>query len=201
AAEVVERGAHGAPRRAVLLARGREGYASLCRVLTDRHLDPSFTLTRSVRARPGGLTLLSEDAAVLVELRDAVPVYAELVPGRGERPLRQWARAEGIPCAATNDVHFVHPEGHRLHQVLRAIDRNTTLDRVPREDLAEAGRFFLSEAEMAARLPHAPESIENAARLADEHAIDWEMGRPVFPSYPIDRGDAFDLLRARCEAG
>lgn len=200
-AEIVERGAHGVPRRAVLLARGRDGYASLCRVITDRHLVPSFTIVESVRAHPGGLTLLSEDRSVLSQLRDSLPVCAELVPGRGERPLRQWARAEGIPCVATNDVHFVHPEGHRLHQILRAIDRNTTLDRVPREDLAEPARHFLSEAEMAARLPHAPESIEHAGRLADEHEIDWEMGRTVFPSYPLERGDAFEILRARCEAG
>ena len=46
----------------------------------------------------------------------------------------------GIPCVATNDVHFVHREGHRLHHVLRAIDRNTTLDRVPPGDLAEPAR-------------------------------------------------------------
>ena len=203
-AEIVERGTNmgsAQPHRAVLLARGRDGYASLCRVITDRHLDPSFTIERSVRAHAGGLTLLSEDRSLLSALRDMLPAYAELVPGRGERPLRQWARANGIPCVATNDIHFVHPEGHRLHHVLRAIDRNTTLDRVPHEDLAEPARHFLSEAEMEARLPHAPESIENAARLAAEHGIGWEMGRTIFPSYPLDRGDAFEILRARCEAG
>src|SRR5258706_4492551 len=27
------------------------------------------------------------------------------------------------------------------------------------------------------------------------------MGRTVFPSYPLERGDAFEVLRARCEAG
>ena len=202
--EIVERGAIASPprpRHAVLLARGRSGYSSLCRVITDRHLDPSFDITRSVRVHAEGLTLLSEDRALLEALRDALPTYAELVPGRGERPLRQWARAREIPCAATNDIHFVHPEGHRLHHVLRAIDRNTTLDRVPREDLAEPARRFLSEAEMAARLPHAPESIDNAARLADDHTIDWDMGTTVFPSYPLDRGDAFEILRARCQAG
>ncbi len=195
-AEVVANG-----DRAVLLARGRDGYRSLCRVLTARHLDPTFSLTASVRAHAEGLVLLSENRAHLATLRDALPVNAELVPGRGDRALRQWARAEGIPCVATNDVHFVHREGHRLHQVLRAIDRNTTLDRVPPEDLAEPARTFASASEMEARFPHAPEALENAARLGEECTADWPMGQTVFPSYPLDRGDAFEILRARCEAG
>ncbi len=204
-AEVVESpaAAHNGdgPARAVLLARGREGYRSLCRVLTARHLDPAFALVASTRANAEGLVLLSENRAHLTALGDALPVYAELVPGRGDRALRQWARAEGIPCVATNNVHFVHREGHRLHQVLRAIDRNTTLDRVPPEDLAEPARTFTSAAEMEARFPHAPEAMENAARIGEECAADWPMGRTVFPSYPLDRGDAFEILRARCEAG
>ena len=201
-AEVVEPGAAGCSGAgAVLLARGRDGYRSLCRVLTARHLDPAFTVAGAVRAHPEGLTLLSEDKTLLAALRETLPVFAELIPGRGDRPLRQWARARGLACVATNAVHFVHPEGHRLHQVLRAIDRNTTLDRVPGDDLAEPARVFASAAEMERRLSHAPEAIENAARLGEACAIDWPIGRTVFPSYPLDRGDAFEILRARCEAG
>ena len=204
-AEIVEAGAAaaapGGAGRAVLLARGRAGYSSLCHVITARHLDAQFTLERAVRRHAEGLVLLSEDRALLESLRDSLPVYAELVPGRGDRPLRAWARRQGIPCVATNDVHFVRPESRRLHQILRAIDRNTTLERVPADDLAESGRTFASAEEMEARLSHAPEALENAARLGEECAVDWEMGRTIFPSYPLERGDAFEVLRARCEAG
>jgi DNA-directed DNA polymerase III PolC len=204
-AEILESDApHAAPRgrgRAVLLARGRAGYTSLCHVITARHLDVEFSIESAVRRHAEGLILLSENRELLASLRDALPSYAELVPGRGDRPLRAWARAQGIPCVATNDVHFVHPGSRRLHQILRAIDRNTTLERVPRDDLAESGRVFATPSEMEARLAHAPEAIENAARLGEECAIDWPMGRTVFPSYPLEKGDAFEILRARCEAG
>src|SRR6185503_148213 len=207
-AEIVESGGtHGGARnaggtaRAVLLARGREGHRSLCRVITERHLDPTFTIARSVRQHGAGLTLLSENRALLIALRGALPVHAELVPGRGDRALRQWARAADIPCVATNAVHVVHSEGHRVHQVLRAINENTTLDRLDPLGLAEPARSFLAPAEMEQRLPHAPEALENAARLAHECTIDWPMGRTVSPSYPLDRGDAFTILSARCEAG
>jgi len=189
------------PARAVLLARGREGYRSLCRIVTARHLAPDFSLGAAVCAHPGGLVLLAEDRVLLTALRETLPVHAELVVGRGDRPLFHWARARGIPAVATNDVHFIHPEGWRLHRTLRAIDRNTTRDRVPAGDLAEPARWLLTPAQMEARFPHAPEALENAARLAEECAVDWPLGRTVFPSYPLERGDAFEVLRARCEAG
>ena len=198
-AELVEPGVPSA--RAVLLARGREGYGSLCHIITARHLDPTFSLEQAVRKNASSLVLLSEQRHLLASLRDALPVYAELVPGRGDRPLLHWATAEGIPTVAANDVHFVHRAGHRVHHTLRAIARNTTLDRVPREDLAEPERSFLSGAEMGARLAHAPEALENAARLGQECVADWPMGKTVFPSYPLDRGEAFEILKSRCEAG
>ena len=204
-AEIVEAGAPaakpGGHGRALLLARGRDGYRSLCRVITARHLEPEFSLPAAIRANAQGLVVLSETPALLESLRDAVPVHAELVPGRGDRPLRTWARERGIPCVATNDVHFTRSEGRRLHQVLRAIDRNTTIDRVPLDDVAEPGRTFAGAAEMERRLSHAPEAIENAARLGEECAADWPMGRTVFPSFDLDRGTAAEVLRARCEAG
>ena len=206
-AEIVAPGAPaakpGGEGRALLLARGRDGYRSLCRVITARHLEPEFSLAAAIRAHAPGLVVLSEDRALLAAVRDVAPVYAELVPGRGDRPLRAWANERGIPCVATNDVHFTRPEGRRLHQVLRAIDRNSTIERVPPDDTAEPGRTFASADEMERRLSHAPDALENAARLGEECAVDWEMGRTVFPSFDLEvgGGTATDVLRARCEAG
>ncbi len=200
-ADVLEAEGGGTPARGVLLARGREGYRSLCHILTARHLDPTFSLERAVRENPTSLVLLSEQRRLLSALRDVLPVYAELVVRRGDRLLLHWARQQGVPSVATNDVHFVDRVHHRLHHTLRAIARNTTLDRVPRGDLAEPERSFLSAREMEERFPHAPEAIEEAARLAQECEVDWPMGKTVFPSYPLDHGEAFEILRARCEAG
>jgi error-prone DNA polymerase len=191
----------GGEGRALLLARGHDGYCSLCRVITARHLEPEFDLLAAIRAHAEGLVVVAEDRELLAALRDVAPVHAELVSGRGDRALQAWARQRGIPCVATNDVHFTRPEGRRLHQVLRAIDRNTTLDRVPADDLAEPARTFVGGAEMERRFPHAPDALENAARLGEECAATWPMGRTVFPSYDLDRGTAAEVLRARCEAG
>ena len=68
-AEIVEAGAAaakpGGQGRAVLLARGRDGYRSLCRVITARHLEPGFSLAAAVRANAEGLVVLSESPPLL----------------------------------------------------------------------------------------------------------------------------------------
>jgi DNA polymerase III alpha subunit len=93
------------PGRAVLLARGREGYKSLCRVITERHLDPSFTIASSVRSTPGLIpseTARAHDAPRCSCLRGAGP-------GRRDTALaRQWALLGILKCH--EHVHFVHPE-------------------------------------------------------------------------------------------
>src|SRR5689334_9116579 len=76
-AEVVEPGPTHA--NAVLLARGRQRSRSLCHVLTAPHLDPTFSLTRAVRAHAASLVLLYTQRPLLLALRDALPVHAELI--------------------------------------------------------------------------------------------------------------------------
>src|SRR5512143_2097299 len=60
--EILERdaphAAAGGRGRAVLLARGRAGYASLCHVITARHLDAEFSIERAVRRHAEGLVVL-----------------------------------------------------------------------------------------------------------------------------------------------
>ena len=65
---------------------------------------------------------------------------------------------------------FVAPEGWGLHRTLRAIDRNTTRDRVPAGDLAEPARWLVGAAEMEARhgIPvRAVASVRDAVTGAD----------------------------------
>ena len=62
----------------------------------------------------------------------------------------------GIPVAATNDVYFVDPHDFALHRLLRAIDLNTCLSRIPPEELASADRWLKPPEEMARRYPHLP---------------------------------------------
>ncbi|MFQ5744941.1 MAG: DNA polymerase III subunit alpha, partial [Acidobacteriota bacterium] len=95
--------------RATLLARHRRGYTNLCRLLTARHADPQFDLTAALRAHRDGLVVLTDDHQLLAALAadGSDDLYANLIPGPGRRPLLAWARQQGIPPVASNDVYFL----------------------------------------------------------------------------------------------
>ena len=70
-------------RRAVLLVRNREGYANLCRIISDRHCHQDFNLTQSLRERRKGLIVFSDDFRLLKALkRDSKDdLFVEMSPG------------------------------------------------------------------------------------------------------------------------
>jgi error-prone DNA polymerase len=184
-AEVTRR-AQGDPDgpRATLLARDAAGYANLCRLLTRRHLDARFDLLEAVTAAGDGLVVISASLPLLRAARAGRPprdLYLALGPigASGSPGARRGgvlqaiadARRLGIEPLAVNDVHFLDPGDFERQLLLRAIALNTTLDRVPPEELAPPSAWLKPEAEMERLVPHCPEALGTAARLADECAL------------------------------
>ena len=207
-----------AGERATLLVKTAEGYANLCRILTRRHLVPGFSVLDALRGDTRGLVVLSPSLAVLqaaLEARGPRDLHLALgssaAPSAAEGTFHRLraARRLGIGPVAVNDVHFVDPGGFDLHRLLRAIALNTTLDRVPPEELASPQAWLKPPREMERAYPHCPEAVAATARLAEECVLDappW--GALVFPRFAdltIDgvreSGDPFALLEARCEEG
>jgi error-prone DNA polymerase len=146
----------------------------------------------------------------------SVPLAAE-----GALTRLRAARRLGIAPVAVNDVHFLDARDFDLHRLLRAIALNTTRDRVPPEELASPQAWLKPPAEMERAYPHCPEGLAATARIAEECVLDeppW--GTLVFPRFAdlsIDGaagdgsgapdgggatpGDAFSLLKSRCEEG
>ena len=205
-----------AGERATLLVKTPEGYANLCRILTRRHLDPGFSVLGALRGDTAGLVVLSPSLAALqaaLEARAPRDLYLALgssaAPSAAEGTFERLraARRLGIGPVAVNDVHFVDAGDFDLHRLLRAIALNTTLDRVPPEELASPQAWLKPPAEMERAYPHCPEALAATARVAEECALDeppW--GALVFPRFAdlsigSAPGDSFALLEARCEEG
>ncbi|GAB4274542.1 MAG: DNA polymerase III subunit alpha [Coriobacteriia bacterium] len=140
-----------------LLAKDREGYSNLCRILSRAHLrsgdSPSVVTPEDLSAHSRGLIALTgcpegevgrailagERFRARVALRRLVEcfspgdVYVEvmnlLTPDspRYVSSLVDLADSEGLPVVATNDVHYVRPEGFRAHDVLAAAGARQTL--------------------------------------------------------------------------
>ncbi|HUU69527.1 MAG TPA: DNA polymerase III subunit alpha [Planctomycetota bacterium] len=141
--------------RAVFLARNRAGYSELCRIVTARHLDEHFDLFTAICGASGNVIVVvtgGGDAARalmqrVMEHGHRARVYFEVQPiendgtprnARAAAELRhrrielaRWVRQRMVPVVAANNVHFVNPHQYRIHQVLRAIDANTSIESLP----------------------------------------------------------------------
>jgi error-prone DNA polymerase len=191
--------------RAVLLVRDRSGYETLCRIVSRRHLEPGFSLRRALLEDREGLFVLSDRIPLLDALarqNGAGRLYVELNDPQAEPPLLAFSRARGIPPVATNDVHFVDPDDFPLHRLLRAIDLDTVLSRIPPGELAGRDRWLKPPEEMARRYPHLGAALENTLRIAGECTPDPGVGRLTFPAFETPGGaDAFEYLREECYRG
>ena len=122
--------------RAVLLAKNRTGYENLSRITSDRHCDQDFDLIKSLRERREGLILFSDDFRLLKALkRDSLEdLFVEMSPGYTMHTCYAFSRTSGIPPLATNRVYLIGKEQFPLHRILRAVDMNSKLSRLTRED-------------------------------------------------------------------
>jgi len=201
---------------AVLLARSRAGYAQLCQAITDRQLQEDFCLAKCLREHREGLFLLTPDlelAAALAGDWEAGTLFIELVhrgDGASRALLRQqveFARRHRLPVVATNAVFFHDASRYDTHRVLVAIEKNSVLEALRPEELAHPQQYLKSEAEMRRLFRQLPEALTNAARIASACALEFDLGTPMFPHFPLPEGEtpysylsklAFDGLRERC---
>ncbi|MDO3380207.1 DNA polymerase III subunit alpha [Geoalkalibacter halelectricus] len=191
-------------QRAVLLAQNAEGYANLCRLLSDLHCREDFDLAQSLRALRRGLTILSDDAAVLAPLRrqDRADLYVELSPGHQMHRALALSRELGLPPAATSRAVLLEAEDYEVHRVLRAIALNTKLGRLPSDESAGEGDRLLSARALADFFPHCPQALDNTLRIAASCRGDWDFSATIFPAFRgLADGEAFAQLEARARRG
>ena len=182
--------------RLTLLARTRQGYGNISRLLTlanghDRrkprldpaylpaHADGTVLLTGGRDSLLSNLAFSNHPLEARDRLREYVrsfgmdSVYVELQQNylcgdtKRNRRLINLARDCGVPVVATNDALYHAPERYRLQHALVAAAHNTTIDRALRY-IRPNDRFHLRSAEQMQRLfRHCPEALDNTLRITD----------------------------------
>ena len=110
-----------ADHRALVLVKSPDGYAALCRLLSERHGDPSFDFLAAVSRFRNGLILVTDDESALLRwaAESREDLYAELSPGPLMHRTLLLSRRLGVPPVATNRVHFSRVEDFATHRLLR----------------------------------------------------------------------------------
>jgi error-prone DNA polymerase len=213
-------------RHLTLLCETREGYANLCRILTDAHagtrvpgkerdLLPAQTTIDVVEQHATGLVALSGCARNGIGVADARAVARLARAFRGafyvelQRPyergdvrrnarLTELAASIGVPTAATGNVHAHSPARARLQDALVAIKNSTSLDGCERERRGNHEAVLLAPTEMLERLPR--DAACRTREIAERCAFDLtqELGYR-YPDFS-DGADPADVQLARiCE--
>jgi len=182
-----------------LLAENPQGYANLCRLLTEAHMGSERTDPRlpfsSLLELSEGLILLTGCAkspvatALESSVADAEALTARLVSAFGpgsvfvelqdnavkgdaarNKALGRLAGRLGLGVVATGNVHYHRPERHRLQDVLASIKGRATLDGA--HGIRRANRLFHLSApwEMQHRFESRPEALANTLLIAERCA-------------------------------
>jgi len=161
--------------RALLIPFDRRGWASLCALLTARHLDDAFDLVRAIGSGHAGLHVIVESPGLAMALLAAgvPPAFAaseEVARARAhaggvwlgvrgiaaERPRLRERLAEswrlGVPAVATGDVWMLEPRDHETHRVAVTAARGELLERMPRSAFCAHDAQLRSPAEWSKRV-------------------------------------------------
>ncbi len=112
-------------------------------------------------------------------------------------------RETGIPMVATNDAHYVGREDYKDQDVLMCIQMGKTVEDTDRMRFTGSEFYLKSEDEMLTLFEKYPESVQNAAKIAEMCNFDFEFGKYHLPLFKLPEGenDSFAYLEKLCVEG
>ncbi|NQV16295.1 DNA polymerase III subunit alpha, partial [bacterium] len=165
-------------RKAVLLVKNNVGYSNLSRLITQRHAEENFNLINALTGRLEGLVMITPDRDLLQNYRSE-DSYVSLEPG--SYSLYRWAKEAGLPTVANIPAYMGSARGHQLHRIMRAIDLNTKLSRLPEDELIPLNNYLHSREETLDVLPFAEDAMERTLEVAAKCQWRPNLGNFIFP--------------------
>ncbi|HUL57523.1 MAG TPA: DNA polymerase III subunit alpha, partial [Usitatibacter sp.] len=219
------------PYRVAVLCRNREGYLTLCELLTRAHAENHWRGRAEVRREwlrgAKGLIVLSGAQAgdVGMALASGQPDVAEkLARAWGEDfpgafyvevqrvdPARSAALVQAcvelasrlsLPVVATHPIQFVRPGDYRAHEARVCIAQGYVLGDSRRPREFSASQYFKTQAEMAELFADLPAALENSVEIARRCSFEFSLGKSRLPDFPTPKGVSIeDFLRAEARRG
>jgi DNA polymerase III subunit alpha len=211
----------------VLLAKDDLGYANLCKLVSQAHLDrpieqePHVAFTSLERLSGGLIALTGGSEGALARLlsdgqRDKAEAYLDrlqaLFPERlyieivrrqdaveesTEEALIEFAYTRDLPIVATNPAAYPDPAFHAAHDVLLCIANSAYVESADR--IASSRDAWLKDgAAMAELFADLPEAIANTSVIAQRCAVAAPQRRPILPRLGEDEDEQ---LRSDARAG
>jgi DNA polymerase-3 subunit alpha len=227
-----EDGSYEGANHLTLLARDLAGYKNLIKLSSAAYLEGFYYKPRIdkelLAEHAGGLLGLSGclNSEVLRALsagderraREAAGFFAEVfgkgnfclelqdqgIEGQRElnRRLIALGQALGLPCVATNDVHYLTAGDARAHEVLLCIQTGKTMQDRDRMRFSTEQFYFKSPAEMRALFAEVPGALKHTIAIAERCNLEIPFGQIHLPRSTVPEGFTLDrYLRHLAEEG
>lgn len=210
----------------VLLARDREGYKNLCRLVTKAHIEGFYYHPRVdmelLKEFNKGLVALSaclrgvvpyfismgrvdearEKAEQLRAIFDNDRFYLEVqannLPEQKEvnEILKDFSKELSLPLVATNDCHYLNHEDAQVHDVLLCIQTGKSVHDANRLKFSTNEFYFKSQSDMTKALPGFQEAITNTSLLAQACDLHMNFGSYKFPAFQVPQDTNLDQVLA-----
>jgi error-prone DNA polymerase len=181
--------------RAVCLVKNDQGYRNLCRILTRRHIDALFDLKSVILTHARGLVILTQHPELLTQWHDAGLAVTAAVSGKPDGVafrLRKTSRYLGIPMLFTPGSFFTDPDDFKTHRILRAIDLNTSLSRLPLEDTTSPDAWLAKASEYARRFAIWPDVLRATEAVAEQLTFTGPCHGLVMPPWTDTQSNGAD---------
>ncbi len=206
------------PFHLVLLAKDWTGYQSLCRIVTDAHIDGYYYKPRIDRdylaQHSAGLIGLSAclngEVARALETDDwesarrIAGSYSDILGPDGfylelqdhkipdqhrlNEKLLRLGPETGLPLVVTNDLHYVHREQYEAHDALLCVGTGSMVEQTNRMRFETDDFYLKSAAQMAALFPDQPKAISNTRRIAEMVDLRFDFETLRLPDFPVPQG-------------
>ncbi len=206
--------------RLVLIAQNKEGYKNLIKLVTasqiegfyykprlDRELMekhktdlvcilPSFSSEISAALKNNDTTKAKESLEFYKKTYGTDNTFLEIthhpeIEGHKElmQQIIELGKETNTPLIATHDVYYLKPEDKSARTTLLSIQTNGDGD----NKFGNQGDFeFISEAQAHEYFKDIPEALENTTRIAERCALKLELGKWLFPNFPLPEGQTHD---------
>ncbi|MDP8216046.1 MAG: DNA polymerase III subunit alpha [Candidatus Kaelpia imicola] len=119
-----------------------------------------------------------------IEMQDQfLPEQRDLIKGA-----LKLAKETGTLYVATNDVHYLRKEHAHAHEVLLAVQTQTTMDNPNRLRFSTDQFYFKSPQEMKELFTEIPEAISNTILIAGRCNVEFEFNKVRLPNFKVSKG-------------
>lgn len=178
---------------AILIAKNKEGYSDICKIITQRQLEENFSLFRLLKENWQNLFIITPSFELIKNIPIYNNIFAELIAAksykRKTRELYNYVKENNIKYVASNPIYFLEKEDYQLHQVVTAIKNNTTIASLSKDDLVDEDFYFAAPQQFENTWRSLPESLSNIKYIIENCEVDLELGKYKHPKFLIPQNE------------